>query len=96
MHRCKRPLVLNKASASLESALGQIIRSPTVLQAAYEGRTFFLESVLGFKRLENLGVARPTFNLIQQVNSGKGILVSLSLKTLCAQLHVTAIKIHVC
>ena len=26
---CQRPLVLNKASAPLESALGQMIRSPT-------------------------------------------------------------------
>ena len=35
---------------------------------------FLLENVLGFKRLENLGMARPTFKLIHHVNSGKGIL----------------------
>ena len=41
-------------------------------------------------------MARPTFNFIHKVNLEKGMLVSLSLKTLHAQLHVTAIKIHVC
>ena len=40
-------------------------------------------------------MVRPTFKLIHQVNSGKGIRVSLSLKTVHAQLQVTAIKVHV-
>ena len=55
---------------------------------------FFIESVLGFKQLENFGMARPTFKLIHQVNSGKGILVSLSLKTSHAQLHYSRAHGH--